>query len=518
VPVADGGMADRDDEAMSIDLEQDGDSSHTERTRISTSIDPQIAPTSSPGFPPSQGGEQAAALPSTSPLSPSHFFNFNYVKSFLGLTDDDDVVSQDDDLALLNSPPRLRRRGSSSSHSDRASSGVRKNSVGRRSRNFSGGGSSSSGSLAPTPENVYLTPGKNKTHSCREKKQYRGGGSGGRGGKKNQKKWDVVENLPGPSSLPEEIKNPVHLRTIRLCDYDMSIPPNLCELEILTEMDAQNRGATPGLTAIPEVFFSPACKFRNILLDLDLSKNSITAIPSGIGSLANLQRLNLSANKIDNIDAVSNGLFDLMTLQHLDLSQNNLDKIPNTICRLSSLTSLDVQHQDSGLRAFPPLCCFGQLRTVNLSRNKLKSFDVGNEVGSFDFGFQYSSSPLVKLDLSDNELCSIPDDINELSDLEDLVLSNNKLQEVPSTCFGIATLRVLRLDGNNELRLEGDIAATNDISVLRQYFETLYEVTAAFEMTNMREHAVQRDKDLTHELYECLQLPHESTEINIPPV
>jgi Leucine-rich repeat (LRR) protein len=432
---------------------QGGGSSYSDRTRTSTSIDLQIASTSSSECLPSQGDGQQQASQAAVPSWTSYigsFFSFPRLSR-----NEDDIASQDDDLALLNSPPRLRR----SSHS-----GSKKNSG--------------------------------------EKKPHHGGG---RGRQKKTTRPDV-ENPPDPSSLPEEIKSPLHLRKLRICDLEVtssgnweetytSLPPNLCDLEVLIEMDAQNRG----WAEIPEVFFSAECeKFRKTLMDLNLSKNSITVIPSDISSLASLQRLNLSENQID---VVPDGLFNLTGLEHLDLSQNNLFKVPDAIRQLSTLTSLDVQ--GNHLRTFPPLSWFDQLRSVNLSKNELESFDVG---------MQCTPSVLVELNLSGNKLYSIPDDINELSALEVLVLSNNSLREVPPACFGIATLQVLDLDGNAELRLEGSIAATNDISVLREYFHTLHEVTTAFEMANMREYALQRDTDLTRELYECLQLPQEFTD------
>lgn len=59
---------------------------------------------------------------------------------------------------------------------------------------------------------------------------------------------------------------------------------------------------------------------------------------------------------------------------------------------------------------------------------------------------------MVELNLGTNSITKLPDDIQNLQQLEILILSNNLLRKIPTTIGNLRKLRVLDLEEN---RLEG---------------------------------------------------------------
>lgn len=110
------------------------------------------------------------------------------------------------------------------------------------------------------------------------------------------------------------------------------------------------------LTVLPN---NMAC--LNNLLRLDLQHNSLQAIPGCLLQLPLLRNLNISHNMIQSLPVVdrwtsSLNILDIQgnflytfpecvdgaTIQYLNLADNRLVKIPNGLCKLKSLTSLDI--------------------------------------------------------------------------------------------------------------------------------------------------------------------------------
>ena len=89
---------------------------------------------------------------------------------------------------------------------------------------------------------------------------------------------------------------------------------------------------------------------------LDLSKQKLTAIPKEIKQFKNLQYLNLSKNKLTDID--SSFVFD--DLRVLDLSKNKLEHFPDVICQNTALRNLFMGKND--MTAIPE--CIGNLQNL----------------------------------------------------------------------------------------------------------------------------------------------------------
>jgi leucine-rich repeat protein SHOC2 len=187
------------------------------------------------------------------------------------------------------------------------------------------------------------------------------------------------------------------------------------------------------------------------LQKLDLSKNRLSLIPSTIGRLIELQALDMSNNVIT---TVPYELCALRSLRYLDMHVNclglNSDTVlPPAIGTLQELEWIDlscntIEAIQPGIRMCP------RLKHLNLSNNMFKEYpedvagipslltlDLSNNKLQFVAGTIGECSLLTALDLSCNELQRIPDSICNMSNLRHLHVYNNRLHILP---FSIAWL------------------------------------------------------------------------------
>ena len=242
------------------------------------------------------------------------------------------------------------------------------------------------------------------------------------------------------------------------------------------------------------------------LESLDLSSNELTGIPGELGSLSNLETLYLSFNELagtipaelgslSNLETLYLGfnelagpipgeLGNLSNLKSLDLSSNRLTgPIPGELGSLSNLESLDLSSNE--LTGIPgELGSLSNLETLYLSFNELAG-TIPAELGSLSnletlyLGFNELAGPipgelgnlsnLKSLDLSSNRLTGpIPGELGSLSNLESLDLSSNELTGIPGELGSLSNLETLYLSFNE---LAGTIPA--ELGSLSN-LETLY--------------------------------------------
>ena len=197
---------------------------------------------------------------------------------------------------------------------------------------------------------------------------------------------------------------------------------------------------------------------------LDLNTNQLIGeIPPELGSLSNLQRLNLSNNAIScgqqgceprspSANRLSGEmpaeLGDLANLRRLDLSGNKLNgEIPSELGQLANLEVLRLAGNRLSGEVPSELGDLTNLEAVELSFNRL-SGEILSELGRL--------ASLKVLEISFNQLSGeIPAELAQLANLEVLSLYNNQLSgEIPSELGDLANLRRLDLSGN---KLNGEI-------------------------------------------------------------
>lgn len=150
---------------------------------------------------------------------------------------------------------------------------------------------------------------------------------------------------------------------------------------------------------------------------LDIHESSLSEISDTIGKLQNLQTLVLHSNKIENINV---NIFSLEKLKVLDLSRNLIQLIPNEISALTQLDTLNLSMNQ--IEELPDLSKNVKLAVLNVSNNKLKEF---SKICKPEL------SNLSELKLNNNAIENFPENINALSLLKTLELSMNKIKVLP---------------------------------------------------------------------------------------
>ena len=192
------------------------------------------------------------------------------------------------------------------------------------------------------------------------------------------------------------------------------------------------------------LFYALPSQLGNLtnLQKLDLSVNNLSgSIPPELGNLSNLTTLDLSYNKLTG--SIPTTLGNLGKLQELDLESNGLSgSIPPELGNLANLTKLSLlgNHYLSG--GIPlQLGNLGELQELYLGSNALGG-SIPPELGNL--------SNLTRLNLHFDQLSgSIPPQLGNLRNLQMLDLQYNELSGgIPAELGSLANLVYLNLSGN----------------------------------------------------------------------
>lgn len=199
------------------------------------------------------------------------------------------------------------------------------------------------------------------------------------------------------------------------------------------------------------------------LTDLNLSYNRLAGINSSLFRFIELKILNLKGNRIKDVKLTD--FEHLRNLATLDLSSNNIKSINynllNTMSSLQNLYLSENQLEVVNKNAFSNLLL---LTSIDLSKNKFKSLPKGlfknNTILNFSIEENRLEGPLekgmfeginvTKLDLSNQFLTEVKDyAFNELSRLDTLLLNSNNIQSLSTMCFkSLINLQNLDLSNN----------------------------------------------------------------------
>jgi hypothetical protein len=168
---------------------------------------------------------------------------------------------------------------------------------------------------------------------------------------------------------------------------------------------------------IAEALRSGATELNLSGLLSDKDSEKLTELPESLGSLTQLESLNLSYNRLT---ALPDSLGSLTQLKSLDLSNNQLSALPEWLGQLTALQSLEIRYNQ--LTALPDwLGSLSALQTLDLSGNRLTA--LPESLGQL--------CALRRLWIGGNNVTDLPRTIAQLTQLSDLALGGNPFREWP---------------------------------------------------------------------------------------
>lgn len=223
------------------------------------------------------------------------------------------------------------------------------------------------------------------------------------------------------------------------------------------------------LREIPDKIY----KFKNLQV-LDLSNNQIEIIPDNIKYLKKLKELDLSQNRISKLPRA---FCELKNLEILDLDYNDFYEFPVQICYLTNLRKLIISGE--GISTIPTgISNLTKLKYLSLCCN-LERFPV--EI--------LNNSELCSLHISGKKVGIIPDSIVKLQNLEILVIggvdtisfptnfykmkiqsldiSFNNINSIPGVIYKVNTLLFLDVRGNKINYISDDILNLKNLIMLQ---------------------------------------------------
>lgn len=245
---------------------------------------------------------------------------------------------------------------------------------------------------------------------------------------------------PELKSLPYSIGRLTHLEYLDMfCPLLETLPLQIRELQSLKRLlisSSRLQNLTDRLGGLKSL--------RTLFIFCDKLK----ALPAEIGKLDQLETLTVSAEHLSNVPGT---IGKLSSLKHLDI-QSSAVRLPAKLGNLSSLESLCLKGTEvklpeslSGLTGLKELDLTFQcrrlpmgvftlagLKTLKLACASLEGLDG---IGSLE--------TLQSLELSSDELFSLPPGLFHLRELEQLSLSCAKLERLPSELGDLAKLRSL---------------------------------------------------------------------------
>lgn len=166
-----------------------------------------------------------------------------------------------------------------------------------------------------------------------------------------------------------------------------------------------------------------------------------------------------------NKDGLDLEIFKLTDLNYLNINNTNLGSVPEDVGQLKNLQTL-VLHSNKLCEVCLP--DNGKLKTLDLSRNDLEGVDCGNlELVTVNLSFNKlaefacNSESLAVLDLSYNQLKKFPE--LRSRNLAELNLSSNEIETIPAAVRELTGLKTLNMNKNKLKQIAGDLTLCNKL-------------------------------------------------------
>lgn len=257
---------------------------------------------------------------------------------------------------------------------------------------------------------------------------------------------DVSYTLNSPSMsppftfipLPTYTSRPIFTPSITMFDYVVVIP------------DPALRAKLHDVTGVPpsdNLYWSDLSALTG---HLDLKNLGITDA-HGIQFCSNIEGLYLDENQLSSLPANLSGL---SRLTHIFLDDNNFTSVPAALYTIPNLELIAMRNTpvaavEPGISAMP------YLQTLSLKSCALTSFPS-----------ELLSSNIGALDLSNNNIGSLPDNISDMHNLQGLSVSNAGLSELPDSLYTMSSIVSIYADGNDIDDLSSAISGMTSLSTL----------------------------------------------------
>ena len=192
------------------------------------------------------------------------------------------------------------------------------------------------------------------------------------------------------------------------------------------------------------------------LTHLNVAYNRLSLLPLGLGNCRMLRLLDASRNRLNTLPE---SFRDLVSLEYCNLEHNlirvsdepslSLNQQIQNGKKVVSVLSLQVE-KDQRVSLLDGLIA---LKVLNLGFNRMQTLGLGSMAGRVGGGGLFS---MTSLDLSNNNLLSLPGEIGLLQQMLSLTLKGNDLTYLPPEIGSLSSLTTLNLSCN-KLKLLPDM-------------------------------------------------------------
>lgn len=221
------------------------------------------------------------------------------------------------------------------------------------------------------------------------------------------------------------------------------------------------------LTALPATI-GQLTRLQHLIINV----YALTDLPTSLGQLSGLQRLTICSNKLTYLPAE---IGQLEQLESLKIVASDLADLPPEIVRLSRLHSLTIY---INLPSLPvEICQFSGLKYLMLSSDNLVILPASIA----------QCSSLQKLEINSPTIIALPHSIGQLNNLQSLTIKANKLTALPDSIGQLRHLHHLNITASSLTELPDTMGQLNRLHtvMLRVHFPSAIPDTFG-QLTNLQ--------------------------------